>query len=188
MPFQPENTFDFGRELGQLKGVRFTRPAGVWGRIITIIMEDCLAVAAADKRGLKRICMSCGNRFYDMNKRPVACPACQAVFSGEMKVKSRRPRTVVSDDDGQVAKATGAKAAAAAEEEEDEAVEADDDTVSLDEVEDDEDAGDEEDEDLDADLELDEELEEIEDLDEDDLDDEDDEDDEDEDEDEEDDE
>ena len=147
-----------------------------------------MAGAAADKRGLKRICMSCGNRFYDMNKRPVTCPSCQAVFSGEMKVKSRRPRTAISDDDGQVAKATGAKAVAANDEEEDEIVPGDDeDTVSLDEVEDEEEIA-EEDEELDADLELDEELEDIEDLDEDDLDDEDEDDEDDEDEDEEDDE
>lgn len=184
MPFQIQNTFDFAQELGQLKGCPDAPACGCVGRIITIIMEDCLAVAAADKRGLKRICMSCGNRFYDMNKRPVACPACQAVFSGEMKVKSRRPRTVVSDDDGQVSKTAATKGAVVAEDEEDEIV-AEDDTVSLDEVEDEEEVAEDE-EVLDADLELDEELEEIEDLDEDDLDD--DEDDEEEDEDEEDDE
>ncbi len=180
MPFQIQNTFDFGRELGQLKGCPDAPACGCVGRIITIIMEVCLAVAAADKRGLKRICMSCGNRFYDMNKRPVACPSCQAVFSGEMKVKQRRPRAAVPDDDGQVAKAAGVKAAAAEEEEEDVIV-ADDDTVSLDEVETDEEVAEEE-EVLDADLELDDEIEDIEDIEEDDLDDDDDDEDEDEDE------
>lgn len=48
--------------------------------------------AAADKRGLKRICMDCGTRFYDMNKRPIICPNCDTEFTGEIKVKSRRGR------------------------------------------------------------------------------------------------
>ena len=145
-----------------------------------------MAVAVVDKRGLKRICMSCGNRFYDMNKRPVTCPSCQAVFSGEMKVKSRRPRAAVSDDDGQVTKAAGVKAAPA-EDEEDEILPGDDDTVSLDEVEDEEEVA-EDDEELDADLELDDDIEDLEDLEEDDLDEDDDDEEDDEDEDEEDDE
>lgn len=46
--------------------------------------------AVADIRGLKRICTACETRFYDMNKRPVVCPACDAEFTGEPKVKGRR--------------------------------------------------------------------------------------------------
>lgn len=49
--------------------------------------------AAADIRGLKRICTSCETRFYDMNKRPVVCPSCGTEFSGEPKVKSRRSKS-----------------------------------------------------------------------------------------------
>ncbi len=43
--------------------------------------------------GLKRICASCGARFYDLNKRPIICPECSAEFTGEVKLKSRRGRT-----------------------------------------------------------------------------------------------
>ena len=46
----------------------------------------------ADLKGLKRICMSCGARFYDLNKKPIICPTCNVEFTGEVKVKSRRGR------------------------------------------------------------------------------------------------
>lgn len=52
---------------------------------------------ALDPRGLKRICMSCGTRFYDMNKRPINCPSCDVEFTGEIKVKTRRSRAVAND-------------------------------------------------------------------------------------------
>ncbi len=47
--------------------------------------------ATADTRGLKRAC-ACGTRFYDFNNRPILCPSCQAEFSGEIKLKTRRGR------------------------------------------------------------------------------------------------
>jgi uncharacterized protein (TIGR02300 family) len=31
-------------------------------------------------RGTKRVCPSCGARFYDLNRSPITCPACQAVY------------------------------------------------------------------------------------------------------------
>ncbi len=48
--------------------------------------------AALDARGLKRVCVSCGIRFYDLNKRPIHCPNCETEFSGEIKLKGRRGR------------------------------------------------------------------------------------------------
>lgn len=48
--------------------------------------------AAASPVGLKRICTSCGVRFYDLNKRPIVCPSCNTEFTGDIKVKSRRGR------------------------------------------------------------------------------------------------
>ncbi len=48
--------------------------------------------AANNSRGLKRVCVECGSRFYDMNKRPIICPGCGAEFSLEAKVKARRGR------------------------------------------------------------------------------------------------
>ena len=31
-------------------------------------------------RGTKRVCPSCGARFYDLTRSPITCPACQAVY------------------------------------------------------------------------------------------------------------
>ena len=31
-------------------------------------------------RGTKRVCPSCGARFYDLNRTPITCPLCQAVY------------------------------------------------------------------------------------------------------------
>lgn len=31
-------------------------------------------------RGTKRVCSSCGARFYDLSRTPIACPVCQAVY------------------------------------------------------------------------------------------------------------
>ncbi len=47
--------------------------------------------------GLKRICISCSGRFYDLNKRPIICPECNAEFTGEIKHKTRRGRVAATD-------------------------------------------------------------------------------------------
>jgi uncharacterized protein (TIGR02300 family) len=31
-------------------------------------------------RGTKRVCQSCGARFYDLGRSPIVCPVCQAVY------------------------------------------------------------------------------------------------------------
>ncbi len=110
---------------------------------------------AADPKGLKRVCASCGIRFYDMNKRPICCPNCKTEFTGEIKVKGRRSR-VVADE---VIEKKG-KAAAVAADDEDEIAPEDGDTVSLEDLE--EDGADDEEDTADADLELDDTLEDLE--------------------------
>ena len=30
--------------------------------------------------GTKRVCPSCGARFYDLSRTPITCPVCQAVY------------------------------------------------------------------------------------------------------------
>lgn len=42
--------------------------------------------------GTKRVCQSCGTKFYDFGRNPIACPSCGAVFDPETLLKSRRPR------------------------------------------------------------------------------------------------
>lgn len=48
-------------------------------------------------RGLKRLCGSCGTKFYDLEKTPIVCPSCGAEFTGEVVVKTRRKSTIVAD-------------------------------------------------------------------------------------------
>ena len=31
-------------------------------------------------RGTKRVCPSCGARFYDLSRTPITCPVCQAIY------------------------------------------------------------------------------------------------------------
>jgi uncharacterized protein (TIGR02300 family) len=42
--------------------------------------------------GTKRICPSCGARFYDLSKRPIECPKCRFAFEPEALLRTRRPR------------------------------------------------------------------------------------------------
>lgn len=95
-----------------------------------------MAVAVADKRGMKRICTSCGTRFYDFNNRPVICPNCQTEFTGEVKAKSRRGRAAASEDEGQVGKPQKARGGKVEDQsDDDDDLEDDDDmVVSLDDV------------------------------------------------------
>ncbi len=119
----------------------------------------------SDIRGLKRVCASCATRFYDFNKSPIVCPKCNTEFTGIVKVRTRRGRNVIDE--------AKAKAAAEHEDETVEIVEEDDrTTVSLEEIEGEENAGVEDDDadagDLDLDeLDEDEDDEDLEDLDED---------------------
>jgi uncharacterized protein (TIGR02300 family) len=41
-------------------------------------------------RGSKRVCPSCGARFYDLNRTPIVCPVCQTVYQVTPPAPSRR--------------------------------------------------------------------------------------------------
>ena len=47
--------------------------------------------------GTKRVCPSCGARFYDLKRMPITCPVCQAIYQVTMAPsrRSERPRKVV---------------------------------------------------------------------------------------------
>ena len=108
-------------------------------------------------KGLKRICMNCGMRFYDLNKDPIICPSCNTEFTGEVKVKTRRGRVAVAEELAKQAP----KVAAEIEEDEDVAdIDADDDIVSLDDVDDD---GLDDDDDDDATLTIDDDIDDLDD-------------------------
>ncbi|MBO0735066.1 MAG: TIGR02300 family protein [Alphaproteobacteria bacterium] len=42
--------------------------------------------------GSKRICPSCGARYYDLMREPVVCPKCATPFDPEAFLRSRRAR------------------------------------------------------------------------------------------------
>jgi uncharacterized protein (TIGR02300 family) len=42
--------------------------------------------------GTKRICLSCGARFYDMNREPIVCPACSTALDPVVQSRPRRAR------------------------------------------------------------------------------------------------
>lgn len=44
--------------------------------------------------GTKRICPSCGTRYYDLMHDPVVCPKCSTPFDPEAFLKARRARPV----------------------------------------------------------------------------------------------
>lgn len=47
--------------------------------------------------GLKRVCLHCGTRYYDMKKNPPVCPSCGTTFDPEVMMKSRRSRSSAED-------------------------------------------------------------------------------------------
>ncbi len=58
---------------------------------------------AKPELGLKRQCMSCGAKFYDLNKDPAVCPKCGAVFQATALTRVAAPVAAraadVADDD-----------------------------------------------------------------------------------------
>jgi uncharacterized protein (TIGR02300 family) len=43
-------------------------------------------------RGTKRVCPSCGARFYDLSRSPITCPVCQAIYQVTPPVSRRGER------------------------------------------------------------------------------------------------
>lgn len=104
---------------------------------------------AKPELGTKRLCASCGAKFYDLNKDPIVCPKCETVFvvpvvttratrsdaarAAPVKNVAVEPETTDADfvslEDAD-AEASGGKKAAAGEDVEDDAGEdsSDDDT------------------------------------------------------------
>jgi uncharacterized protein (TIGR02300 family) len=48
--------------------------------------------------GIKRVCLSCGARFYDLNKSPIVCPTCGTVIDPDYLAK-RKSRTMQDKSD-----------------------------------------------------------------------------------------
>jgi uncharacterized protein (TIGR02300 family) len=89
-------------------------------------------MVAKPEWGSKRICPSCGARYYDLLREPVICPKCATPFDAEAFLKSRRSRPappvekelepVGADEIDAEVETEEAEAAEEEEEEEEEAV------------------------------------------------------------------
>ena len=42
-----------------------------------------------DKWGVKRVCLQCATRFYDLNRSVIVCPNCGAEFDPEYMMKKK---------------------------------------------------------------------------------------------------
>ena len=98
--------------------------------------------------GLKRSCLSCGARFYDMQRDPIICPSCEAEFDPLALVRPRRARAAASQAKAKAEEKTAGLEETASEDEELLVDDNDDDAL---EVDDDINLGDDGDEDLLAD-------------------------------------
>jgi uncharacterized protein (TIGR02300 family) len=49
---------------------------------------------AKPELGTKRLCASCGAKFYDLNKDPIHCPKCGAVYEVVVATRPTRPEPV----------------------------------------------------------------------------------------------
>ncbi|MDP6346544.1 MAG: TIGR02300 family protein [Alphaproteobacteria bacterium] len=94
--------------------------------------------------GTKRICLSCGARFYDFSRDPIVCPACEAPFAvagtgrtrrnrdaakpAAPKVEAAKPKKAAVDDGGD------AEIATVDDDGDDDADDGDADLVSLDDA------------------------------------------------------
>lgn len=70
-------------------------------------------MATKEARGSKRTCQNpeCGSRFYDLNRNPITCPICDAVYKLAPVVVEDEPEEVV--ESAETAPAVEAPAAAA---------------------------------------------------------------------------
>ncbi len=47
-------------------------------------------MVAKPEWGMKRLCQSCGARFYDLRRKPIVCPKCDAAHDPDPADKPRR--------------------------------------------------------------------------------------------------
>jgi uncharacterized protein (TIGR02300 family) len=47
---------------------------------------------AKQEWGAKRVCQSCGSKFYDLHRDPIVCPVCGATYHPGVEARPRRSR------------------------------------------------------------------------------------------------
>ncbi len=66
-----------------------------------------------DKRGTKRLCESCGKKFYDLGREPIVCPLCETPFIIEKPKPKPKPKARPAPEPASADKAAEPKADAA---------------------------------------------------------------------------
>jgi uncharacterized protein (TIGR02300 family) len=61
-------------------------------RLLTLARPDKEQPLAKPEWGTKRICPSCGTRYYDLMREAVICPKCSTPYDPEAFLKARRSR------------------------------------------------------------------------------------------------
>lgn len=92
--------------------------------------------------GTKRVCQSCGTKFYDLLREPIVCPKCRTEFDPEAFLKTRRSRSAIPAEKEASPAAASAPGAGNIEIGEAEVLDDEDEAVQADE------GGDEEDDDM----------------------------------------
>jgi uncharacterized protein (TIGR02300 family) len=59
------------------------------------------------ERGTKRVCQSCGGKFYDLNRDPAICPLCQSVYQTSAPSSRASGGNNLDADDDAVLDSTG---------------------------------------------------------------------------------
>ncbi len=54
---------------------------------------------AKPELGTKRVCQSCSTKFFDLNKDPIHCPKCGAVFQAAALPRATVAAAAVKDED-----------------------------------------------------------------------------------------
>ncbi len=95
--------------------------------------------------GIKRLCQSCGARYYDFLRTPIVCPSCGTTFDSEAVLKSRRARPLPVDDVKPKARKETAEVEDAedVDDEEEEELDEEEDALDEDDLADEEDEADE---------------------------------------------
>src|SRR5947209_4140210 len=96
-------------------------------------------MVAKPEWGSKRICPSCGARYYDLQREPVICPKCATPFDAEAFLRSRRSRPAPPVEKELEPVGADEIDAEVETEEEAEAVEEEEESVPLEEAEEEED-------------------------------------------------
>src|SRR5690349_7696553 len=60
--------------------------------------QETEAMVSKPEWGMKRICPSCGARYYDLRREPIICPKCGTNYDPDTMLKSRRTRAPVAPE------------------------------------------------------------------------------------------